>query len=294
MAAGSDAGFVAFYGLRSNDMTDWRIRLKAWVPPIALNAVQRLRGGRNRFDGDYATWDAARAQCSGYDDELIVAKVVNATLKVNSGAAAFERDTVVFEVSEYVWPLLAGLLWAAARNGGKLNVLDFGGSLGSTFFQHLKFLDALPELRWNIVEQAHFVKAGRELLDDSRLHFYSSIGESCAITAPNVILLSSVLQYLPRPYDILDELSGLGAAYLIIDRTPFATSERDHIVIQTVPKEIYPARYPMWVFSLPKFRTFIDRHWELVASNTSPEGTVATGDAARFAFQGMLLERRRC
>ena len=70
----------------------------------------------------------------------ILDKVLAATLKVKQGQAVFERDSVLFDEIEYSWPLLAGLMWAAASNGGKLNVLDFGGALGSSYYQNRKFL----------------------------------------------------------------------------------------------------------------------------------------------------------
>ena len=43
------------------------------------------------------------------------------------------------DVMEYQFPLLSGLLYAAARDGG-LSVVDFGGALGSTYFQCRDFL----------------------------------------------------------------------------------------------------------------------------------------------------------
>jgi putative methyltransferase (TIGR04325 family) len=38
--------------------------------------------------------------------------------------------------------------------------LDFGGSLGSSYFQNKKFLDALRLVEWNVVEQENFVATG--------------------------------------------------------------------------------------------------------------------------------------
>ena len=82
-------------------------------------------------------------------------------MTVVDGRAAYERDSVLFEEVEYVWPLLASLMWVGARHLGSLNVLDFGGSLGSTYFQNRIFLATLPSVRWNIVEQPRHVEVGR-------------------------------------------------------------------------------------------------------------------------------------
>lgn len=271
-----------------------RSAVLSWLPPILVKAIRWIcwRGGIS-FEGDFATWEQASACCTGYDAEGILAKVLEATLKVRRGEAAFERDSVVFDEIEYAWPVLAGLMWASARNGGCLNVLDFGGALGSSYFQNQKFLQTLPEVRWNIVEQAHYVDAGRANIQNDQLHFYKTIEECLIENQPNVVLLSSVLQYLKSPIDIIKKLSNAGAACLIIDRTPFSAHNKDKIFIQRVPPSIYAASYPMWVFSEQAFMNMLDTDWHLVASNLSTEGFVQSTERFEFSFQGLLLESRR-
>ena len=94
-----------------------------WLPPAIARLIVRgqapQQDGGLRFEGDFATWEEAKAQCTGYDAKDILAKVLAATLKVKCGEAAFERDSVLFDEVEYAWPMLAGLMWAAARNGGR-------------------------------------------------------------------------------------------------------------------------------------------------------------------------------
>lgn len=229
-------------------MNALRALARDWFPPAIVRLIRRRQGpqqdGGSRFEGDFATWEEANAHCTGYDAEEILAKVLAATLKVKRGEAAFERDSVLFDEIEYAWPVLAGLMWAAARNGGKLNVLDFGGALGSCYFQNRKFLQTLPEVRWNVVEQAHYVEAGRAHIQDGQLLFYKTIKECLNENQPNVILLSSVLQYLPAPGSILLELMKVGADAIVIDRTIVNHSSFDRIYVQHVPSLIYSASYP--------------------------------------------------
>ena len=82
------------------------------------------------FEGSYSTWQEADALCNGYDNMDILEKVLSATLKVKNGEAVYERDSVIFDQIEYSWPILTGLMCAAAQNSGCLKVLDFGSSLG--------------------------------------------------------------------------------------------------------------------------------------------------------------------
>src|SRR5215212_9351800 len=121
------------------------------VPPvitrIARKSVRRRQTARPHVT--YATWEDARRHATGYDDPVILEKVASAALKVKCGDAAFERDSVLFESVQYSWPVLAGLLWVASSSGNKLNVLDFGGSLGTSYFQNRAFLEHISDLRWS-------------------------------------------------------------------------------------------------------------------------------------------------
>lgn len=78
--------------------------------------------------------------CKGYDSHKILDKCKRATLEVVNGNAVYERDSVLFDAIQYSWGLLAGLQYAAICTNNKLNVIDFGGSLGLTYHQNSNFL----------------------------------------------------------------------------------------------------------------------------------------------------------
>ena len=249
-------------------------------PPIAINLLKGIRErliysrdvGKKRtgfsrygLTGNYLAWQEAEAASGGYDAEIILQKTAEALGKVKRGEAIYERDSVLFEYLEYAWPVLSGLMWVAAHDGGQLNVLDVGGSLGSTYYQNRTFLDKLDSVHWNIVEQPRHVELGRQVFQDERLRFYQSIDTCLAATQPNVILLSSVLQYLEDPYSLLDRLQGIPCSFLIIDLTFFWAGSYDRLCVQHVPPQIYPASYPAWIFSWPRFRSILSLHWNIIA-----------------------------
>ncbi len=226
-----------------------RALIRDWFPPAVIRWLIRVRGGGIRFEGKFATWEDASVHCTGYDAQVILDKVLAATLKVKRGEAMFERDSVLFDKIDYSWPVLSGLLWVAAQHGGSLNVLDFGGALGSGYFQNRKFLQALPSIRWSVVEQEHYVAAGREYIQDEVLRFYRSVEECLFENSPNVVLLSSVLQYVPQPYDVIDSIMAAGPQVIIFDRTSFLNEHAEaYITIQQVPDSIYRASYPCHFF----------------------------------------------
>ena len=268
--------------------------IKLVTPPVFIHLAKWLPRGNWQTDiyglsGDYRSWDVAIAASTGYDSGIILEKTKEALLKVKSGEAAYERDSVLFDDIQYAWPLLTGLMWVAARCKGRLNVLDFGGSLGSTYFQNRVFLSALPGMRWNIVEQTRHVETGKTYFEDDYLHFYAGVTECLADTQPNVIVLSSVLQYLEHPYIILDQLlDELPCDHIIIDRTPFWAGPTDRLCVQTVPPSIYPASYPSWIFSRPKFNGYLQKEWKGLAAFDNPDRMSGPVD---FAYQGMIIVR---
>ncbi|MDV3001980.1 MAG: hypothetical protein N5P05_003586 [Chroococcopsis gigantea SAG 12.99] len=75
----------------------------------------------------------------GYDKDIILETVKNSLLQVKEGQAIYERDSVLFDKIEYSFPVLTMLLKVALENDSKLSVLDFGGSLGSHYFQYRNF-----------------------------------------------------------------------------------------------------------------------------------------------------------
>lgn len=260
-----------------------------WLPPVVRKAAGRLRGGGIRFEGGYARWQEAAARCTGYDDKAILDKVLDATLQVKRGEAAYERDSVAFRTADCNWPVAAGLLWAAARCGGRLSVLDFGGALGSSYYQNRGLLQGLPSLAWNVVEQAHFVAAGRAHVQDEVLRFHVTIASCAAGTRPNAVLLSSVLQYLENPQAVLGEVARLGAEVIVIDRTIVNDGAEDRIYVQSVPASIYSATYPCRSLSEQGLLAALGPDYRLASSFTSLEFPAL--ETISSFFKGYVLQK---
>lgn len=231
---------------------DVRRIVKDLLPPLVLRGVGALKtlgAGRFRFTGPYPTWEEATAHASGYDEAGILERVAAATRAVVRGEAAFERDSVLFREAEHPYPLLAVFLRAALESGGKLCVLDFGGSLGSVYHQCRPFLRGVTTLRWSVVEQSSYVECGQREFQTDELGFFRTIEESLEAGRPDVVLLSSVLQYLPDPQMVARKIATAAPGFVVVDRTPVRDGAEDTIVVQHVPASIYAASYPCRIFS---------------------------------------------
>src|SRR5207249_4552400 len=113
----------------------------------------------------------------------------------------------------------------------------------------------IRKLRWSVVEQPAHVACGQTEIADEHLYFYHTIDECLKAEQPNVLLLSSVVQYLPDPYSFLNDVLQHDFGHVIVDRTPFMRDGRDRLTVQHVPAWIYEASYPAWFLSEERFLT---------------------------------------
>ena len=210
--------------------------IKKLLPPIFIDVKNYFNRKKDvvSFKGEFENWNEALKHTTGYDSKLILERCRESLLKVKNGEAVSERDSVLLDKIQYSWGLLSGLQKAAIENDNRLCVLDFGGSLGSSYFQNRNFLKKLSKLDWCIVEQSHFVDCGNNEFSGNQLHFFYNVEECLQQYRPNVLLLSSVLQYLDEPFKWLDKLINLKINYIIIDRTAFIDKGPDLLTIQRV------------------------------------------------------------
>lgn len=244
-------------------MSAFRKLIKRVVPRRWRRAVRRVLR-EPLYVGDYPNWEVARKESSGYDDASILLKTVVAARAVRDGHALWDRDTVVFHEPQANVPVLRALRAAAAENGNRLHLVDFGGSLGSTWRQHRSYLADVPDIRWSVIEQAEVVAAGRQEFTMPPLRFYESLAECLTHERPSVVLLSCVLPYLGKPHALLAEIAAAGFRRVIIDRTGFVERGRDRLTVQHVPKVIYSASYPCWFFDRAKLLATLGNEWRVV------------------------------
>ena len=236
------------------------------------------QSNKGKFVGNYPTFEEAAKNSKGYGDEAIVNKVRDALLQVKNGTGKYERDSILFDKIYYDWPLLAIFQHVAIQNNLRLSVIDFGGSLGSTYFQNIHFLKHLVSLHWNVVEQKSFVQNGQRYFEDNSLKFFHSIEEALQIQPADILLFSGVIQYLPKPYDLLDFILTLGIENLVFDRTCFIRDKSERITLQLVPGAMYPGSYPCTFFNEEKFLSIFSGKYELIT------------DFDSFADSGRYLE----
>lgn len=268
--------------------------LKDLTPPLLLAAARRWAGRELSFYGRPGNWSEARTQSAGYEAAEILERVGEASRAVEAGRALFERDGVLFHEPDPPFAVLMALFRAAAFNGGSLDVIDFGGSLGSTYRLCRPYLAGLASVQWRVVEQAAFAERGQRDFTTAALSFASSL-DALPAASPGIarlILAANVLQYIEDPLAALVSFASNGARHLVLDRLPMSEEVGDRLCIQRVPRHVAVASsYPMWIFGREPMLERLATDWHVVCEFDCPEGQRRTEDGLRFTFQGISLER---
>lgn len=248
---------------------------REFAPPILRRIANSLVQRGVHYVGPYADWREAEGASEGYDQASILERVRDSTKAVLDGKGTYEQDGVLFHDNPPPpSSALIGLLIAASRKSGRLCVLDFGGGLGSHYLRWKPLLAPIGQISWQVVEQAHFVVAGRQLFSRTEhpvdFHCWNDRGS----VKPHAVLASSVLQYIPTPYDALRGLADQDPHVIVIDRTPFSRSGNGHVLVQRVTRPLHPASYPLATLSRRNVEEALSGNYTLLQRFPSPDSPI--------------------
>jgi len=105
----------------------------------------------------------------------------------------------------------------------------------------------------------------------------------------DLVLLSSVMQYIENPFDMLRKIIASGIPHIVIDRTPCFDQDQDLLTVQRVPPEIYEASYPCWIFSRTGLLRALQPRYRLVAAFSDPAGPLQ-GPGLKFDLGGFMFD----
>lgn len=261
------------------------------VPAPLRRWLNDLLGFGIRFSGPYSSWAEASRRSAGYDQDSILTRVRETSLRVRRGEFAYEQDSVGFVQQSPPLHLLSALAESSAGSSRALNVLDFGGALGSLFQRARPFIEPSQIGHWLVCEQDHFVKQGLAEFAHPPLCFSANPSDALRTGPVDLLVLSSVLPYLQDPLHTLSELSALQPRYILIDRTPFSPDDTDHVLVQHTPRSIYRASYPLWLLSLRSLDDVLKDGYTSESNSLCAEGPVVRG-ALVGEYRAMLWRRK--
>ena len=208
--------------------------------------------GKIYFSNEKKNWSKALNSSKSYEDNIIAEKVIKTYEKIKYPNFEFyERDGILFEKKINESNLLK-FLNEHFNKTKSLEVLDFGGSLGSRYFSNYNFINN-NSIYWNIVEQKKFVDYGKKNIQRKNLQFFYSLEECLKIKKIDCVIFSGSLQYLENYYEILKYIKSNKIKSIFVDFLPLSDFKNHKIFIQNIPKKIYNSSYPIRIFSKKKF-----------------------------------------
>lgn len=218
---------------------------------IIINFVFKIFG-KIYFSREKKNWSKALEDSKSYQDNIIIDKVIKTYRNIkNLNLEFYERDGLLFEKKIDETNLL-NFLNDHIDASKSLEVLDFGGSLGSRYFSNYNFLNK-NNISWNIVEQKKFVDYGKKNLQKKNLQFYYSVDDCLKVKKIDCVVFSGSLQYLEKYFELLQYIKKYKIKSILFDFLPLSNFKNHRIFIQNIPKKIYKSSYPIRIFSKENF-----------------------------------------
>ena len=252
--------------------------VKKLIPPIFLSFRSEIVWNRVNV-----SFDECKSKCTGYDSVKLAETCLSSIERVMHDNSVFERDGVILAKRDLNLGLLSSLLYIR-NNEADMIVIDFGGSFGSSYFQNRDFVK-LDSKNWLIVEQKIYVDVARKSEIQNVFSFYANLEDAITKENVNVVLLSSVLQYVERPIELIKYIRDKKIKYIILDRTSFTLDEPTFLTKQSVKVHEIKSSYPCWFFSMDEVKNILSESYQLIYEWSSID--VANVPSQ---YKGMLLK----
>lgn len=197
--------------------------MEEFVPPILIKILRKaMKKGQV-----YSSYQGAQIACKNSYDEDRLARIVFKKTNIYKNNLVSNRP-ILSEIDSL--RTLIGLSLALKDN--ELNVIDFGGACGTHYFIANAFFGESNRLRWHIVETPTMKRAGKNL-EDGQLRFFDNVSDAKKeLGRVDLIFSSGALQYVPDPYETLNELVECGSTNIFITRVGLSKGDKEITTIQ--------------------------------------------------------------
>ena len=258
--------------------------LAEWILPPKIKTLLRacfsFIVGFTKVD----SWDTAVRKSVGYESENVLAPIMQVTIESRVNLADSIWATTRYQ--QVATAMFFCLSENRLRVGESLRVLDFGGGGGDYFYQFQKFVPNI-DFDWTVVETPALAEAMQHQFggDTQKIRWVDSL--EMAEDRYDFVLCSGALQYLEKPFEVLEDLVKKSGC-LIINRIPIIDSSDHFVAVQRNLMKKMRGSYPAHFFSekrfLKKLSTYgsIPLRWLVIEDQP-----VINGRA--HADQGLLL-----
>ena len=209
------------------------------------------------------TWADAVRTAYGYQDPGVITSALSAHGEVHDHKLATHVDARTLQIAAALSKLCTN--WSSDLT---VRILDIGGADG----RHERLIRPLLHglnFEWTVLETAGMVEnLGRLPADTNRLTWITDISQY--VGSADVVLMSSVLQYVEKPYELLEEASKRGR-FLLINRLPLIDSDDDVPTVQHLRMYGHRGSYPAWFLSRRRLLGCVEELGEVLMTWDVPE-----------------------
>jgi len=232
-----------------------------------------------------------KSKIEGYSSLIIANKIYESTKQVINGEARYERDGVLF--SDDCWDLniITSILFVMkSLNKNEINIVDFGGGMGTTYYKNKDILSKIITQNWNIVEQDAFIKFGRKI-DNPKVKFYKSIDDFIALSGNQIdlIIVSNVIQYIDNSYSVIESLYDK-SKFILFNKVPLSNHIEDKLFLQIINPKIYDAMYDITIYSKSSFLKYVNEKFILIMNGLNYDEVMIKKANIEFEYYWMLLK----
>ena len=195
------------------------------------------------------SWETAERKSVGYESTDVLTPLMQGAMETRVSLADSNLATTRYQ--QIATAMLFCISETRLQNGKPLSILDFGGGSGDYFYLFQKFVPNI-EFDWTVVEtpalaQAMQTKYGGE---NQRVRWVHSL--EMTDDKYDFVLCSGVLQYVERPFEILEAIVKK-SEFVVLNRIPLTNSSENFVALQRILTKKKRGSYPAHFFSERRF-----------------------------------------
>ena len=258
--------------------------LAEWILPPKIKTLIRacfsFIVGFTKVD----SWEIAVRKSVGYESENVLAPLMQGTIESRVNLADSKWATTRYQ--QVATAMFFCLSENRLRLGKPLRILDFGGGGGDYFYKFQKFVPNI-DFDWTVVETPALAEAMQHQFggDTQKIRWVNSL--EMAEDQYDFVLCSSVLQYLEKPFEVLEDLVKKSGC-VIINRIPIIDSSDHFVALQRILTKKRRGSYPAHFFSEKRLLETLSTYGSIPMRWVVTEDQPVVNWQAR-ANQGLLL-----
>lgn len=172
----------------------------------------------------YQNYNQALKNCNGYEDQELVSIISQKTHKF---VEELSNNQNLLDQSFKNLAIILKVITDLDKK--EINVIDFGGQLGATFFEIRKLISENIKLNWNVIETEKMTQIGKKYHQNQDLNFSNNL-DDFKKTDIDIIIASGSIQYTPNPIKFINKIIDIQPHYIYFCRLPLNCISDENII----------------------------------------------------------------